>query len=728
MGSDLSDDRKETQISEPKARPEGSSPGPMPPEATLAMPVQDLCERPECAACPGPAAPTRIARLLAFGGGALLTAFGANEMVRIIVNEQMTWLQGALVVLFVLTFAWIAFSASSAIAGLLVRAPSLRSMAGDRPLTSLTALIMPVYNESPIATTTALQAMGEALAEAGVGERVEIVILSDSTQPDAWVQETQAFARLRAALLGRMAVWYRRRWKNVGRKSGNVEDFVKRWGGRYDFMVVLDADSLMSAETIIGLIRAMEADERLGLLQTVPNLAGGRSLFARLQQFAGSSYGPVVANSVAAWQGDDGNYWGHNAIIRLIAFAEACGLPVLPGKKPFGGEIMSHDFVEAALLRRAGWAVRMVPERSGSWEDSPPSLLDTAIRDRRWAQGNLQHVSVIGAKGLAWPNRVHFLIGIMSYLASPLWLGLIAIGLLLTLQAQWARPEYFPDILQLFPSWPSFDSERMLRLLVSSMVILFLPRIVGLIGMLLQRDQRRAAGSPLGAAASFVVETLLSALYAPIMMLLQCRQLYDILRGRDSGWATQRRDGGTSWGEAFRVHRWHTAIGLLLAVGAFLVSPILLAWLSPILLGLVLSIPLSRMSGSVAIGRMLLRLRLLRIPEEVDTPEVIARRDALIDAAEPLPEDGLLALVQSKTVRDQHLAALLPRPAEPRGAPNPDRLTAIAKIDQAETRDEALGWLTRPERLQIQGDPELITALAALPHLVSHEGKAAGAG
>ena len=694
--------------------------GPMPPEEPLDMPPQDLKRPAPIMARSKPKMETRLARLIAFGGALALTVIGAYETMQAITTDQITLLQGLLVIFFTINFAWIAVATCSAVAGVFATPARPLGLGPAREGRSTrTALIMPVYNEDALATTAALRAMGEALVRAGAGERIDIMILSDSTDPHAWVRETMAFSRLREALGNGIAVWYRRRWRNVARKAGNIEDFVERWGGRYDFMIVLDADSLMSADTILTLMREMEADDDLGILQTVPAVIGGKSLFARLQQYAGATYGPVVSRAIAAWQGDDGNYWGHNAIIRTSAFAAACGLPVLPGKKPFGGEIMSHDFVEAALMRRAGFKVRMLPDQGGSYEESPPSLLDTAIRDRRWAQGNLQHAKVIGARGLAWPNRVHFAIGIMSYLSSLFWLGLIVVGISLTLQAQWVRPEYFPDAVQLFPNWPRFDPERMLQLFILTMTVLFLPKLIGLVRQIFNRAQRRAAGGVLGSIVSVIVEILLSALYAPIMMLLQCRQLYEIFNGRDSGWATQRRDGETSWGEAWRVHRWHSIFGLLLGAAAWMISPILLAWLSPILAGLVLSIPLSRLSGNRAAGSALARLRLLRIPEDIDPPDVVLRRNELLAEAEPLPEDGLLTLVQSKIAREQHEAALAPRPIERRGEPNADHLTAAAKIADAESRDEALSWLSRAERLQIQGDPVLLAALAGLPHLVS---------
>ncbi|MBN8772313.1 MAG: glucans biosynthesis glucosyltransferase MdoH, partial [Thiobacillus sp.] len=260
-------------------------------------------------------------------------------------------------------------------------------------------------------------------------------------------------------------LYYRRRRRNIARKAGNIADFCKRWGGGYDYLLVLDADSLMEPTSIIELARRMEADRDAGLIQTVPRLVHGKTVFARLHQFASRIYGPAIATGLAWWVGGEGNYWGHNAIIRRRAFTEAAGLPDLPGKAPFGGHILSHDFVEAALIRRAGWTVKIADDIQGSYEETPPSLVDFAIRDRRWCQGNLQHVGVLPARGLHWVSRFHLVSGILSYLASFLWLLLIAAGFGLAVQAYFTPPDYFSDPHQLFPTWPQIDSVLQLRLL-----------------------------------------------------------------------------------------------------------------------------------------------------------------------------------------------------------------------------------------------------------------------
>lgn len=688
--------------------------GAMPPERPVEMPTQDVRRVQEHFARPPQSTwLTWPARGAAHLGALAITGYGVWEMIGVVGFGNMTMLQGVMIFFFAVTLGWIAFAASSAAVGFLL--PAAR--AAEAPIgDTRTALLMPIYNEDPIHTTAALQSMAEALAEAGAAQNFEIVVISDSTQADAWIAETQAVDRLRRALSGVMPVRYRRRWHNTGRKVGNVEDFVKRWGGHYDYMIVLDADSLMTAETLITLVKRMQADPTLGLLQTVPALIGQQSLFARFQQFASRVFGNVIARGVAAWAGDDGNYWGHNAIIRVSAFAQACGLPQLPGRKPFGGHVLSHDFIEAAFMRRAGWKVRMAPDLEGSWEEGPPSLVDIAIRDRRWAQGNLQHIKLLRARGLTWTSRNHLAIGIMGYLSSPLWLLLILVGFALTLQANLIRPEYFSSTFQLFPDWPVFDSERMIALFIFSMIVLLTPKALGFVRSLLDGRTRRGCGGTIRLTVSAICELLLSALYAPVMMLIQTQHVFDILTGSDSDWVTQRRQAAMlKWRDAWHFHWKHTLVGVVIAVVAYLLSPTLLAWLSPAVLGLIVAVPLSRISGSVAAGRVLARLGIFRIPEETAPHRLITRRNELVAAAPPLPSDGLRYLARDQAARLSHLAGNLPRPPDARGHPNPHRLTAESKLAQAQSLREALGWLSGPERIEVAADARLLDRLAELP-------------
>jgi membrane glycosyltransferase len=695
---------------------------PVPSENRLSMPVQHLWRWKgvrRSTVDGSPTMTTRLVRLAVFGGAILLSAHGVREMVGVVSAGGIVGLEWPLIVLFGVTFSWIAFSAMSGIAGFIAGLFEARApRPAPRRLTTLTALVMPVYNESPERTMGALEAMAEELIALGHGTNFDVFILSDTTDATAWVAEELAYSRLRHRLAGRMNVWYRRRYKNAARKAGNIADFVTRWGGHYPQMLVLDADSLMEGTTLAMLAQLMEDDPRAGIIQTLPVIANRNTLFARMQQFAGKVYGPVIARGLAIWHGRDGNYWGHNAIIRTVAFAECCGLPELRGRKPFGGHIMSHDFVEAALIRRGGWGVYMVPWLGGSFEESPPSLLDVAIRDRRWAQGNLQHIPIIFTRGLAWPSRIHFTTGVMSYLASPIWLLLLLVGLALALQARFFRPEYFTKDFSLFPAWPRFDSERALWLFLLTMGVLLLPKVLGTIETLLRGDLARACGGRIAVVVSLLLETLLSALVAPVMMILQSRHVLEILSGRDSGWNAQRRDdGGIPLREVIRHHWQHAIMGVLMGLAAFAISPAMLAWLAPTLIGLVFAVNISYASGSLGIGLALKRWRLLLIPEETAPPPIIAAARAAQAAtgiALPEVEDGLTTVVLDDRVRALHESLLLPAPLRERGKPDLDPVMAEAKIREAVTLEEAMRWLSPKERMAVLARPSLYAMLERL--------------
>jgi membrane glycosyltransferase len=686
---------------------------PVPPEAPLEMPEQDFARWHSVRAPKSVTFKVFLARLLTFGGALALTAYATREMVAVVSVSGVSALQWLMVALFAVTFGWIALAAAAAVTGALLGGTRRRATA-DLHVTERTALVMPICNENPAASFAALQAMAESLLE-HEARGFEIFVLSDTTKPEIYVQETAALHMVRDKLGDSFRVWYRRRTENLGRKVGNMHDFVTRWGERYDFMIVLDADSIMAPETLITLTREMAADPDLGLLQTVPRLCGGDTLFARLQQFAGAIYGPIVGRGIAAWQGDHGNYWGHNAIIRVRAFAQAAGLPVLPGKKPFGGPVLSHDFVEAALLCRAGWSVRMLPTLGGTWEDSPPSLLDVAARDRRWAQGNIQHFALLGSRGFAWSNRVHMGLGIMSYLASPLWFLLIAAGLATAAHIATVQFDYFTDEMSLFPRWPLFDSERMIGLFVLAMGTLLTPKILGVLRALCNREILRTV-NPLRVLLGAVAETLLSALYAPILMMMQTRQVAEILFGQDSGWATQsRRRMRTPWATLIRRHWLQMLAGLAVAWVLVYLSPPLLAWMAPALAGLVLALPLSLASGSARVAHALRFLGLLTVPEEVEVPQVVALRDAYSARLEEhLAGITFERLIRDELARQRHFAAALPRPPAVRGRPDVMQMTARVKLADAQTAAEALAWLSPPERLAVLCDRELFGALARL--------------
>jgi membrane glycosyltransferase len=376
---------------------------------------------------------------------------------------------------------------------------------------------------------------------------------------------------------------------------------------------------------------------------------------------------------------------------------------------------MSHDFVEAALLRRAGWSVRMLPTAGGSWEDSPPSLLDVAARDRRWAQGNIQHLAVIGARGFSGSNRMHMAIGVMSYFASPLWFALIVVGLATAAEIATVQFQYFTDELSLFPRWPQFDTERMIQLFVLAMATLLLPKVLGVLRAFVNPELRRTV-NPIRVLLGALVETLLSALYAPVMMMMQSRQVLEILFGQDSGWATQRRkQARTPWATLFRRHWLQTLAGFVVSLTLVSVSPPLFLWMTPALAGLVLALPLSAASGSAALGKALRTLGLLVTPEEIQAPGIMVLRNEIEERlGAMLGGVTIERLLKDDIARQRHFSAAQPRPAATRGHPDVMFMTARAKLADAHTVEEALAWLTPQERLAVVGDRDLFHVLVKL--------------
>ncbi|HEV3246965.1 MAG TPA: glucans biosynthesis glucosyltransferase MdoH [Beijerinckiaceae bacterium] len=696
----------------------------IPAPAPLAMPVQSLKRfgpREAAVTATGPGFRLILARLVVFGGALALTFYGGFEMYKVVSISGTTFLQYVLLILFIVNFSWIALAATSGVLGFvsLVARRIIPHQAPASPIATQTAIVMPVYNERTDRCFAAVQAIFESVEATGEGTHFDFFILSDTTDPDIWVAEEVAFFALRERLRPRARVYYRHRAQNLGRKAGNIADFVTRWGGAYAHMIVLDADSLMTGECILALTRAMEADPHAGIIQSLPLILNRNTLFARVQQFAARFYGPIVAAGLSAWSGKDGNYWGHNAIIRLAAFAGHAGLPSLPGKPPFGGHILSHDFVEAALIRRGGWSVSMLPDLEGSYEEGPPSLIDLAVRDRRWCQGNLQHARVILARGLQWSSRQHFATGIAAYVASPLWLMQLIVGLLLVLQTRFVRPEYFTREFSLYPAWPRFDAERALSLFILTMAVLLVPKALGWVFALCDARTRRDAGGAIRLTLSALLEIVISALLAPVLMLIQSGSVFQILSGRDTGWNPQRRDDGSiPLGNIIHRHFWHTAFGIVAGISAYGLSPYLFAWMSPTILGLVLAIPLSAASGLRRLGLGLRRAGLLLTPEERSPPVIVARANALTEELSALgidETDGLRVVHGDLTMRQRHIQLLPEAPRRTRGEVDPHRAVAEAKLIDAETFEEASSWLKGRERTIVLSDRALIILLAALP-------------
>lgn len=639
-----------------------------------------------------------LRRLFIFAGTALLTAAGGYQMYGVVKVGGVSVLEAMLLALFLVLLAWIAFSFMSAVAGFLVlltRRQGGLAIDRDGPLPALssrTAMLLPTYNEDPHHVMARLRAMYESIAATGQDTLFDWFLLSDTTDPDIWICEEMTFIALRRAC-GAQRLYYRHRSDNTARKSGNIAEWVRRFGGSYDYMIVLDADSLMAGDTIVRLVRAMEANPAAALIQTQPAIVNARSLFSRLQQFAGRVYGPIIAAGNAWWHGSEGNYWGHNAIIRVRAFAEEAGLPELRGRKPFGGHILSHDFVEAALMRRAGWAIYTTPALGGSFEEVPPSILDFAARDRRWCQGNLQHIAVLPARGLHWVSRIHLLTGIGSYITAPMWLIFLILGLLISLQAHFIRPEYFPKGFSLFPTWPQQDPVLAAWVFGATMGLLIMPKLLAYLALISNRDERVSFAGSFRVLCGILSETLLAALIAPSMMIFQSKAVAEILVGRDAGWQMQRRgDGELARREINRKLAMPTLCGLSMGLSAFAVSLPLLLWMSPVIVGLVLAVPLGLLTS-----RPSRTAGLFATPEDNHPPPIVSRANELAASARIEVTGALQQLRQDAELLEYHLDAL-PRVRRPKfGQVDVALATARTKIEQCEKFDEAVRWLDKSE-------------------------------
>jgi membrane glycosyltransferase len=580
-----------------------------------------------------------LRRFYILGGTAAMTIAATTMMWKVLAVNGVSVLEACLLCLFVALFAWIALSFAGAVAGFLTAVFDRGYKLGidpDEPLPQVhtrTALLMPTYNEDPRRLLAGLQAIYESVAATGQLAQFDFYVLSDTRREDIGAAEEQAFEALRDAVQGHDRLFYRRRGDNSGRKAGNIADWVRRFGGGYPQMLILDADSLMTGDTIVRLVAGMEHNPDVGLIQTLPAVIGGRTLFARMQQFGGRVYGPVIGRGVAWWHGAESNYWGHNAIIRTEAFAENAGLPPLPGRQPFGGHVLSHDFVEAALMRRGGWATHMVPYLKGSYEEGPPTLTDMLVRDRRWCQGNLQHAKVVGSRGLHWVSRMHMMIGIGHYFTAPMWAMLMLIGIAIPL---FQGGIDFNALLHLSPGqyWRHQDEEKVVRMFAITMVVLLAPKVLGYLAMLLDPVERRGCGGALRALISMLLETVLAALMAPVVMYVQSRGVAEVLAGKDSGWdAQQRDDGGISWPALIRGYGGLSVFGLFMGALAYAVSPSLAAWMAPVVVGMVLAVPVVALTSGRRAGDLLHRWGLMDIPEELAPPPVLVRAAQLRRAA-----------------------------------------------------------------------------------------------
>jgi membrane glycosyltransferase len=620
-------------------------------------------------------------RFLFFSAIFAFTSIATWFMADLLWRGGLNGIEIALLILFMILFAHVAAGFCTALVGFYVMnrggdSSRITNTLGpdEEPMLASTAIVMPVFNEDVSRVFEGLRVVYRSVQETRQLEHFDFFVLSDSNQPNQWVQEEVAWLELCKQVGGFGRIFYRKRRHSINKKAGNVADFLRRWGRRYRYMIVLDADSIMTGRALVQLVALMERNPEVGIIQTAPRIVNGETLFARMQSFASRLYSPLFLAGLNYWQQHEGNYWGHNAVIRVQPFIEHCALPDLPGSEPFGGRILSHDFVEAALMRKAGWGVWLAGDIDGTYEEGPPTLIDSAKRDRRWCQGNMQHAWLLTARGFRPANRFHLLMGVMGYVSSPLWL-LFMILCTIHVFAQVTSPvgrslAEFEDYTSLFGY--QVELPEALTLFVLTMLMLFLPKIVSLIVTLNRPDDLERFSGRRRLVLSVVGEALISALLAPINMAFNSKFVIFSLLGQGVSWVTQRRGSesdGTDWREAIITHGGQTVFGLVWGVCSYIISPPFLLWLSPVVVPLVFSIPISIVLSQVRLGRAARNVGLFLTPEETFPPYELKRLHQNLAECyrhlppiEPLRADyGMLQAVLDPYVNAMHVALLRQR-------------------------------------------------------------------
>jgi len=470
-----------------------------------------------------------------------------------------------------------------------------------------TAIVMPICDEDVNRVFQGLRVVYESLQATGWGNEFDFFVLSDTSDANLWIAEETAWFELCKQVRGFGRIFYRKRRRPLHHKSGNIADFCRRWGAKYRCLIVLDADSVMTGATIVRLASLMKANPQVGLIQTNPKLVLGRSLFQRINQFACQAYGPMFVAGASFWQLDNANFYGHNAIIRLQPFMNYCAMPELPPSGSLGTRILSHDTVEAAFMRRAGYEVWSAYDLAGSYEEVPPHLPASLKRDQRWCHGNLQHLWFLFAPGLTWSSRVNMLLGILAYVSSPLWLLFVLLSPLLLIDGH-------PPVVGVL-------------LFAYVMGLLLAPKLLGALRIMAPAGPATAFGSRGKVLLNIIAETIYSLILAPILMLFYTQFVWSAFFRGEVAWGGQQRtdDAGPSWRECAAMHLGHTLLGIAAGVLLAWAAPAMLPWLLLVLIGPLVAIPFSRLLASNAVGLSSRRQGWFLIPEESQPPQELRR-------------------------------------------------------------------------------------------------------
>jgi membrane glycosyltransferase len=540
-----------------------------------------------------------------------------------------------LVVLFAVTLPWYVIGFWNATIGLLIMrfardpvaavTPVAGQVRGDEPITASTAILVCIRNELPERVARLVEPLLAGLAARGVGERFHVYVLSDTSEAAIAAAEDARFAALAAAWRGRVPLTFRRRTDNVGFKAGNVGDFCARWGEAHDFAILLDADSVMTVDLVLKLVRVMQLDSNLGILQSLVVGMPSASAFARIFQFGMRLGMRSYTIGSAWWQGDCGPYWGHNAIVRLKPFMAHCRLPVLTEGALVKGHVLSHDQIEAVLIRKAGYAVRVLAEEGASFEQNPPTLVEFIRRDLRWCQGNMQYWHFMQMPGLKPVSRYQLAFAILMFIGSPAWIGMLWLGSAAVAAAP--TPAAF------------MRSDAGVAVLLLVLAMWFAPNIATVIDVLARAELRRLFGGALRFTLSFAITIVFVILVAPIMWASHTLFLMGLLLGRTVGWGTQARDDhAVPWSLALRSFWPQTLLGLVPVLLLALTAPSALPYALFIAAGPLLAIPLAVVTAWPALGRALIAVGLDRLPEETaPPPELVALELPAIELSQRAP-------------------------------------------------------------------------------------------
>jgi membrane glycosyltransferase len=627
-----------------------------------------------------------------------LSAAGASALLaNVLPAFEAAWLRTLQIGLYALLFGWVSAGFFTAMMGFWVlwrgdpHAMSAASV-GHEPIhvSARTAIIMPICNEQVSSVFAGLRATCESLAATGASKLFDVYVLSDTNDPEIRAAELAAWAELRHECGAAGRIYYRWRQRRTKRKAGNVADFCRRFGRNYRYMVVLDADSVMSGDSLVKLVRLMEANPTAGILQTAPQACGLDTVHARSQQFAGRVAGRLFTAGMQYWQLGESHYWGHNAIIRIEPFMKHCALAPLRGHGGLSGELLSHDFIEAALMRRAGYHVWLVHDLHGSYEQQPPNLLEELQRDRRWCQGNLQNARLMAEPGLHGVHRAMLLTGALAYLSAPLWLVSVVLGASLWMFGS-------PMLVDAHPAVPL----EIAGLWAVTVLMLAMPRVMGVTAIVMTGQQHRYGGTS-ALVRGALLEGGLSVLQAPVRMMAHTLFVVVALTGLKLDWKSPPREANDiGWADALQRFGSISAAVAAISVVVLWLQPQASLWLMPMALPLLLAVPLAVLTSRSALGKRLLASRLLLTPEEHSAPHVLRRAWAHARRAAP-------ALQWRDTLTDPWLFDVVRAAMGPRNTSWGSRGKARRLMLHGLLADQDTERLSPTDRMRLLSEPQSI--------------------